>query len=115
VILAGCASTNPDSLIRDGLLVSTPKGTSGPDALAAFLRARKHKDRVDAYSGYVEAVEISTTQRLPVISSTQRTIRAVLSERPIGFALSKLTIATWHFDERDRLIDITVETLTIGL
>lgn len=107
-------ASKSNSEIRQALLAETPKGTSGVKVLTFIVGTLKPRDRVDVYRPYVDAVEASICERLPVMTTTKRTIEVVLHDRPIGIMISELTRAVWKFDDRDRLVDITVERLTMG-
>jgi len=78
-----------------------------------------HENYVDAYSQYVNALESRTGKRSGAIRSTANfhtgnSISAIVSERAVGFLLSELIVADWHFDDQDRVADITIDRHCLG-
>jgi len=107
-------SASPDKEIRDTLLKHTPLGTGGVDVLS-FTLDKLHVTRpVNAYSAYDKAYQASTGKASSATPISAKIIAVIVSERPVRLLSSERVWAKWHFDEKDRLTDITIVRDGIG-
>src|SRR4051794_2539267 len=90
-----------DAEFRSELLDKTPLGTRAPHVLSFVHELQLHGPQVAGY-------------RPPVDATPDRTIAAIVKIHSVGFVAQEHVKATWHFDESDRLSDITIERYTIG-
>jgi len=97
-----------DSAIRNELLAKTPVGTPASKVLAYVVNEVAHEGEVSAYYNWARAHEASTGT-FSVNRTDDRTIEAIVGERSVLPLLVEDVTATWHFDDNDRVSDITVE------
>jgi len=104
---------------RKMLLAHTPPGSS-PDTVLDFVVNKLHRNgQGDAYYKYLRAYEASTGKMDNQLTAADlitapRTISVVVSSRPSSFMIAHEVSATWHFDDQDRLVDITTMEYGIG-
>lgn len=113
--LDGCEDPETaDAKLREELLAKTPRGTSAPDVLAfvADLELPK-RAQCTGYGQWVRNYEASTGRRTSLIPADDRTIEAMVKIEKVVLG-DDIVKAIWHFDESDRLTDITIDRYTIG-
>jgi hypothetical protein len=96
------------------LLEHTPVGTSAVDVMSFIIRRVRPWRPVHAHSDYIQAYKTPIPERFDVFRTSSRTIRTTVAELPVGLLTSDRVHAKWHFDENDRLTDITAERVAVG-
>jgi hypothetical protein len=110
----GVSRYSQNAAIRSKLLAHTPPGTSAVDVLSFVITSLRHQEPVDCYFEYLQAYEASTAQSAPVVPTNSKTIEVIVTEWPAAWMMSELVIATWHFDDKNRVSDITIQRRTTG-
>jgi len=107
-------SASPDQEIRSKLLEGAPLGTDAVDVLSFVVDKLQPARPINAYSKYVRAYKESKGRDSGAMRITSRFIAVIVAERPVSLLSSERVWAKWHFDDKDRLTDITIERVAIG-
>jgi hypothetical protein len=102
---------------RAKLLAYTPAGTSAKNVLGFVIKDlyRPGAGQGNAYFQYLQDYEASNGRaKLNLTPTDDRTIEVIVSSTFGGFLMADEVKATWHFDRKDRLIDITTSSYSIG-
>ena len=109
------SSWSTDDSIRRTLLEHTPVGSSPRTVIAFIHDSLSPKGHIEADSVYLDDYENATGKKIKAVPWTRkRFIRAVVAERPRGFLVTEEVTAKWHFDQNDRLTDISIDRHGLG-
>jgi hypothetical protein len=107
------SARHSDTDIRAQLLKHTPPGTRAEDVIKFALNNDPSGEHVSAYWNYF-LYERPTRANEFLPYPNQREIKTVISTRSVHFLMAEIVTATWHFDEKDHLTDITIDRATMG-
>jgi len=114
-----------ENAVRKKLLAYTPRGTNAMEVME-FVVNDLHRPSAahgEAYERYVKEYRALTGRKddfnlWPLGENDythERTIEVAVSGRAAGLLVAHVIEATWHFDDQDRLVDITTNSYGIGL
>jgi hypothetical protein len=114
--MAGCnnLANQTDQVIRSKLTKLTPRGTTAVDAIAQILASVQYDSGSAADADFLIAHEAATGTRAPLTPTDDRNIEHIVGSRSAGFMLKEIVIATWLFDDQDRVTEISIARRTYG-
>ena len=114
--VAGCNSlaNQKDHVIQSKFIKLTPPGTTAVDAISKILASVQFDGGSAADADFLIAHEAATGKRAPLTPTDDRNIELVVGRRSAGFMLEEIVIATWHFDDQDRVTGISITRRTYG-